>query len=457
MTRTEARLGRGRVLILTICLVILAAVCGREAWGYVEAQRFHRLVEAIAARGEPTNEYRARERPPGGGTGTAAPHAARHYAAAAELLIRRPEWNTAVLAGLRAAHDGTLGDTETRGHIAAFAVENADALRLVRDARTLPFHGFRLPRRFHFSPDITLSYLLPAAAMARVAAGDGDGALAHVGDLIGLLRTTASEGSFGMIYPGRSLEQAVVLTGLTLRLAPPSSAALAELDTLLTPAAEMDTMARSFQIDRALFIDQVWQHLRTGRSLTDDNWAVSFAQSPWLHHRINGGLERFNLLVAAARTPWSERLEALDAAARRVPRIETTPLRRGLLRNLERLLDSGHHQSAARHAARQAIMARVLRTVVAIELYRRLEQTLPDDLADLGDPARVADPLAASPLQYRREQDGYVVYGVGANGQDDGGDLGVLTNPHAIGWWIPPDDAPDWGLRVRLPDAAPTQ
>ena len=416
MTRTEARLGRGRVLILTICLVILAAVCGREAWGYVEAQRFHRLVEAIAARGEPTNEYRARERPPGGDTGTAAPHAARHYAAAAELLIRRPEWNTAVLAGLRAAHDGTLGDTETRGHIAAFAVENADALRLVRDARTLPFHGFRLPRRFRFSPDITLSYLLPAAAMARVAAGDGDGALAHVGDLIGLLRTTASEGSFGMIYPGRSLEQAVVLTGLTLRLAPPSSAALAELDTLLTPAAEMDTMARSFQIDRALFIDQVWQHLRTGRSLTDDNWA-----------------------------------------ARRVPRIATTPLRRGLLRNLERLLDSGHHQSAARHAARQAIMARVLRTVVAIELYRRLEQTLPDDLADLGDPARVADPLAASPLQYRREQDGYVVYGVGANGQDDGGDLGVLTNPHAIGWWIPPDDAPDWGLRVRLPDAAPTQ
>ncbi len=83
--------------MLAICLLILAAACGREAWGYVEARRFHDLVGAIASRGEPTNEYHAR--------------------------------------------DGTLGNADTRGHNAAFALENADALRLVRDARTLPFHG----------------------------------------------------------------------------------------------------------------------------------------------------------------------------------------------------------------------------------------------------------------------------------------------------------------------------
>ncbi len=147
----------------------------------------------------------------------------------------------------------------------------------------------------------------------------------------------------------------------------------------------------------------------------------------------------------------------MDSAMRHDGPVETRPFRRGLLRNLERLLESGHHLSVARHAGRQTVLARVLRTVVAIELYRRLEQTLPDDLADLNDRARVADPLTASPLKYRREQDGYVVYSIGANGQDDGGDLGGLTNPHAIGWWIPPEDAPDWGLRVRLPDAAPTQ
>ena len=456
MTRTEASPGRGRVLVLAICLVVLAAVCGREAWGYVEARRFHRLVEAIAARGEPTNEYHARDRPPGGDNGRATPHAALHYAAAGELLISRPDWNTAVVEGLRAARNGTLADSDTQGRLAAFTVENADALRLVRDAGALPFHGFRLPRRFRYSPDIALSQLLPAAVMARVAEGDGDGALAHVGDLIGLLRTTASDGSFGMIFPGRNLEQTVLLTGLTLRLAPPSRAALRELDTLIA-AAELDMLTRSFTINRAVFIDQVWQHLRTGRSLTDDNWAVSFALSPWLRHRVNRSLERFSAIIAAAGTPWPERLDAMDIATRHDGPAEMRPFRRGLLRNLERLLDSGHYLSVTGHAARHTVLAAVLRTVVAIELYRRVEQTLPNDLADLSDPAGIADPLTASPLSYRREQDGYVVYGIGANDEDDGGDMGAVTNPYGYGWWISPDDAPDWGLRVWLPEAAPTQ
>ena len=46
-----------------------------------------------------------------------------------------------------------------------------------------------------------------------------------------------------------------------------------------------------------------------------------------------------------------------------------------------------------------------------------------------------------------------MVYGVGHDGQDDGGDLGQL-NPYGVGWTVPVDESPDWGVRVRLPTGA---
>jgi len=70
---------------------------------------------------------------------------------------------------------------------------------------------------------------------------------------------------------------------------------------------------------------------------------------------------------------------------------------------------------------------------------------------DLGAASRFSDPMTDDRLRYRRDAFGYVVYSIGGDGLDNGGDLGAL-NPHGVGWWITPTDAPDWGIRIRLPE-----
>jgi hypothetical protein len=343
---------------------------------------------------------------------------------------------------------------DTRRQVGAFAAEHLDALRLMRDAQSLRFDGFRSPGRFRYAPLHGLPQLLAAAALSRVADGDGDGALALVGDLVSLLDASASDGRFGATFRSQSLQQSALLTGLTLGLAPPSSRALAALDALLIPAAEVDALALSWETEQALFIDQVWRHLRSGRSLTGHGRVVSFLQRPWTQHQTNRRLAQFDALIAAARQPWRDRLHAIDATTGGVSPTDSRPGRSGLLSTLEWVLDFGFYRSVARHAAQQSTLASVLRAVVAIEQFRRAEQELPERLTELDDHWRFVDPLTDGLLRYRRNSDSYTVYGVGGDGLDNDGDLGTLS-PFSGSWWIAPEDAPDWGVRVRLREDAP--
>lgn len=189
--------------------------------------------------------------------------------------------------------------------------------------------------------------------------------------------------------------------------------------------------------------------------MTGHGRVVSFVQRPWTEHRVNRRLTQFDALIAAAQQPWSNRLHAIDATIGGDLVPESRQSRRGLLSILERLLDFGYYRSVARHAAQQSTLASVLRTVVAIEQFRRTEGELPERLIELSGSTVFTDPLTNGPLRYRRASDSYTVYGVGDDGRDDDGDLGTVP-PFSVRWWIAPGDAPDWGLRVRLREAAPT-
>ena len=189
--------------------------------------------------------------------------------------------------------------------------------------------------------------------------------------------------------------------------------------------------------------------------MTGHGRVVSFVQRPWTEHRVNRRLAQFDALIAAAQHPWSNRLHAIDATIGGDLVPESRQSRRGPLSILERLLDFGYYRSVARHAAQQSTLASVLRTVVAIEQFRRTEGELPERLIELSGSTVFTDPLTNGPLRYRRASDSYTVYGVGDDGRDDDGDLGTVP-PFSVRWWIAPEDAPDWGLRVRLREAAPT-
>jgi hypothetical protein len=92
---------------------------------------------------------------------------------------------------------------------------------------------------------------------------------------------------------------------------------------------------------------------------------------------------------------------------------------------------------------------RVARTAIALELHRRETGELPgrlDALVPTHFQTLPVDPFSGAPLVYRVTDDGFIVYSLGLNQQDDGGNLerparrpGGATDPPL-----------DVGLRVSL-------
>ena len=68
--------------------------------------------------------------------------------------------------------------------------------------------------------------------------------------------------------------------------------------------------------------------------------------------------------------------------------------------------------------AKCVALMRVARAALAIERYRLTTARLPDKLAD----STPLDPFTGQPLRYKKLAKGYVVYSVGEDGKDDGGD-----------------------------------
>lgn len=449
MIDLRARRQLGRVLVLGFLLVLLAGVCGREAWGYYEARQFNRMVEAVVGRNEPTSLFQVVQRPDWRGVGVVQPNAAQHYLAAGELVVTRLGWFSGYMALLAVAGDGALGDVDDRRDNADFVQENADVIHLIERATDLDFLGFRTSIRNRPTRFSRLHELVGAAALERIDQGDGDGSLRGVADLLAMRRASDPTDVFAIQLERRTFDQAALLTSLTIRHAPPSADALRALAAALaTP--ERDLLSY-FLADRAWVINEVWQHVRARRRLSDANPVVTFLLEPWHLYRANRLLARLTALCAAAEQPWPERLAAIAAVEDGAPEAaERTGPQRLLWR--ERLFTVGHYSQLGWAVANRLAMTTALRAVIAIELYRMERGAVPERLTDLGRVSPFSDLMTGDPLLYRRESDGYVAYSVGSNGDDDDGDLGP-RHPFlfAIGHQAP-EFVPDWGIRIRLPE-----
>jgi hypothetical protein len=129
-------------------------------------------------------------------------------------------------------------------------------------------------------------------------------------------------------------------------------------------------------------------------------------------------LEMMNRAIDVARLPEHEQPaadKALDEELRKLPR--------NLV--LVRLLMPAQSKfSAATH--RKTAMLCGLRALLALERYRRDKGTWPAKLDDLTPKLLKTvplDPYDGKPLRYRRVKDGVIVYSVGPDGKDDGGNI----------------------------------
>ncbi|HJT32636.1 MAG TPA: hypothetical protein VJ783_11390 [Pirellulales bacterium] len=133
-------------------------------------------------------------------------------------------------------------------------------------------------------------------------------------------------------------------------------------------------------------------------------------------------LERMNEMIAAADKSGPERKAAIELAEMRLRQLAGTtsarlkyPLTLLLLPALSAAADAATRNEAERDATRVA---------VAFERFRLREGRLPEKLDELVPDflgSVPSDPYGGGPLHYRADETEYLVYSVGPNGIDDGG------------------------------------
>ncbi len=310
--------------------------------------------------------------------------------------------------------------------------EADEALQLARMARTRPTGGWPL----EVKPN-PLSTLLPHLDRVRDVAGlldtdavlaavDGNAAQAlasaaaalHLSRAVGdeplaisqLVRTATDQIAVGI------LERSLALSEL-----PPTG--LTEVQTALLAEATEQRLVASLRGERA-FMQRLMANLDSG-VLTLRQMAGGAAEwddglSFWLMQRHIPNDRAYHLdyltqLLAIAGHPAHEQSELFDQMEIPEP---------GPGRNLTRLLLPAYQKLAA---AEWRLLARLHSAAIglACERFRQANGRWPADLAELKDllPTVPLDPYDGQPLRYRRLDDGVVVYSVGPDRQDDGGNL----------------------------------
>ena len=114
--------------------------------------------------------------------------------------------------------------------------------------------------------------------------------------------------------------------------------------------------------------------------------------------------------------PWPQRLTAVDSLREGMLNLDRPGRSSDVKPLLQRLVPLMANGNGAISAAR---------TAVAVERYRQRTGSLPKTLGDLESDQRGAmnDPYSDEPLRYKMTANSFVVYSVGSNRRDDGGNL----------------------------------
>jgi hypothetical protein len=152
-----------------------------------------------------------------------------------------------------------------------------------------------------------------------------------------------------------------------------------------------------------------------------------------VRHSHAVALRHFTALDEACRLPQDEQLPRLKEVERHAPDRATAPIAALLTPAMSKIVATTHRQQAL---LRCAVVA------VALERYRQEHNRWPESLAAL-IPAELdqipTDPYNGQPLRFRLLDDGPVVYSVGPDGEDNGGNL---DRRHPI------DEGTDLGFRL---------
>jgi len=331
---------------------------------------------------------------------------------------------------------GILADEKDLAQATARHRDVDKAILVARSIRALPQGKFSLTYK---EPDLIGTSIEPTARVRQISALlDHDAfVLAHANEGNEALRTLQA-----MVYVGRAISDEPFLISQIIRVATTMIAYRATLRTLglceptqglvelQTAFAEELTVPRltyGFRGERALF-HHLLENFDDGSIYSMDdpsrNASNSRLQSAPFRRSIPKQqaimLEYFGRLLAAEKLFGKERIEAFEAI--RPPIVgKDMPLVQLFLPAVDKML-------VAENRVRAAISTTVI--ALACERFRLANGRFPKAMAEIPKsilPTVPYDPFTGDPLYFKTLDDGIVIYSVGADLVDDGGENLDLT------------------------------
>jgi hypothetical protein len=334
--------------------------------------------------------------------------------------------------------------------------KNRLTLEMLDAARALEFAGFPPGTKYNYRWSRLFNVGQIAALRAAVLAlgSDPDAAVSSVISWLRLSRVFQVEPGV-MIIGLRVVENEKTIPAI-LERSHPSPETLGRLEKALADYEDDTELVRAAMGERANLIEYYWPRyfgFAAPQVTPIDSENVKpglrevFAR-PVLRRQMNERLRLFAGIVSTVRTKPGLRLLAglrsLNADDVKSSFYFATP---------EQILKI--YQSYALQVFEGIAIERSARLAIAIERFRRTHRAMPASLAQVASEEGAplpADPMTGDALKLLIRPDSYVVYSVGENGKDDGGQVDRPARAASAAPGSPKRPAPDWGIRVRIRD-----
>jgi hypothetical protein len=318
---------------------------------------------------------------------------------------------------------GDAAEATVAPTVADMLRRNADALAMIDRAASVgptaltaggtPYPAVNVLR--YVPVWVEAAEVVSVRTLERVGRGDGDGAVASVASEARFVAgattdtTTLAATQQSVVVPDMVADVVVILRRTT-----PSEPALQNLDEALARVTAPEDLERLVAGEAEFLSRRLREYDGTLWA-----WLVRPAIRQVATRAVDSGIEA----LAVARQPWPERIRGMSQL--------TDWSRPPLMPSSLRFVDGAHmrqvYATVAGRVAEAATGVNVARVAIALERHRRTTGAYPERLELLGEPPAITmDPFAGRMLRYKPLASGYVLYSIGADGRDDGGDVGAL-------------------------------
>lgn len=313
---------------------------------------------------------------------------------------------------------------------------NAEALKLLHQAADMKDCRFPIDLRAgigtllpHLAQIRLGAKMLRLEAILRAENGETDAAVDSIVSILGAASALRQE----PILISELLRIACIAIAFDalnymLNRATPSAEQIARLEKAFLAAEAPGTMFRALVGERCQWFNEL-DRLLTAGALGRGLNIIGWKKSNQLFY-----LDMMQGFVEALEQTYPERLKSAAKMEMAIDKLEDSGVIQRYFYALPASLLVVLERAVISHA-RMVASVRAARVALRVERYRAANGVLPETLA--GDDF-LADPFDGAPLRYKRHANskGYVVYSIGDDGQDDGGEMDTRKRFKDVGLQI---------------------